>query len=193
MTRLSRTATVRHALGLLASLAAVGLVGCSNSAAPSAPGIAASPSPTGSAGIRPAPAPPGPAEPKTRAAARAAAVRFDRLYFAGQFAAAWDLLAPAVKQEVPQRIWVSVHNSCPSATAGQARIRTVTLFGDTAIVTETRPGTRAKQRRNTVVFSFADNHWGYSPGDPGIYQHGSVAANVAAAKAAGFCTNWKDF
>ena len=69
----------------------------------------------------------------------------------------------------------------------------MTLFGNTAIVTETITGASAKQRRNAVVFSYAHAHWGYSPGDPGIYQHGSVVASVAAAKAAGFCTGWKIF
>ena len=194
MTRLSRPAAVRYALGLLASLAAVGLVGCSSSApGSSAPGIAANPAPAGTAGDQALAAPAGPAEPKTRAGARAALVRYERLYVAGRFAATWDLLTPAVKREVSRDLWVGVHNSCPSAKAGKARIRAVTIFGDTAIVAETHPGAAVKRGRNAVVLNYADAHWGYSPGDPGIYQHGSVAANVAAAKAAGFCTGWKDF
>jgi len=194
MTRFPRPAAVRYALGLLASLAAVGLVGCSNSAPGSAaPGIAANPAPAGAAGDQAPAAPAGPAEPKTRAGARAALVRYERLYLAGRFAATWDLLTPAVKQEVSRDLWVGVHDNCPSAKAGKARIRAVTLFGNTAIVTETHPGVVAKRGRNAVVLNYADAHWGYSPGDPGIYQHGSVAANVAAAKAAGFCTGWKDF
>jgi hypothetical protein len=194
MTRPLRPATVRYALGLLTSVAAVGLVGCSNPAAGfSAPGIAANPAPAGTAGDSAPAAPAGPAEPKTRAGARAALVRYERLYLAGRFVAAWDLLTPAVKQEISRNLWVGVHDNCPSAKAGRARIRAVTIFGDTAIVTETHPGVPAKRGRNAVVLNYADAHWGYSPGDPGIYQHGSVAANVAAAKAAGFCTGWKDF
>jgi hypothetical protein len=194
MTGLSCPAKARYAMGLLASLAAVSLVGCSHSApgAP-APGIAASASPAGPASSQPVAAPAGPAEPMTRAGARAAAVHFDRLYLAGQFAATWDLLAPAVKQQIPQDLWVKVHDSCLSGNTGKARIRAVTVFGDVAVVTETRPGTGAKHGRDSVVFSYTDRHWDYSPGDPGIYQHGSVAANVAAAKAAGFCTSGRAF
>ncbi len=73
---------------------------------------------------------------ETRAGARAAAAQFYGLYFASQYAASWDLLTPAAKHQVPRGVWVNVHDGCPSASAGKARvIKFVTVFGNAAIVT----------------------------------------------------------
>lgn len=138
----------------------------------------------------PAAAPAGPAEAKTRAAVRAAAASFYRLYSSSQFAASWDLLALAAKKQVPQSVWVRVHEACPSAGAGMPRaVKSVVVFGDAAIVTETITGTLSRLGPAEDVFNYANGHWGFSPGDPGIYHRGSVAADIAAAKAAGFCAN----
>jgi hypothetical protein len=87
---------------------------------------------------------------------------------------------------------VSVHDACPSAEAAKPRtIEAVTVFGNAAIVTETiaeaSPGTAED------VFSYVDGHWSYSPEDRSIYHHASVAADVAAAKAARLCASWKIF
>ncbi|MGO9160431.1 MAG: hypothetical protein ACLP7J_06910 [Streptosporangiaceae bacterium] len=140
------------------------------------------------------PAQPRPAEPETKAGAWAAAEYYYRLYLASQFAASWDLLAPAARQQIPQRIWVGVHNGCLSASAGTARvIKSVTVFGNAAIVTEMLPSARSKRRMAEHVFNYADRHWGYSPGDLSIYSHQSIAADIAAARAAGFCAGWKEF
>ena len=185
---------MRLSKGLLAGLAAAGLIGCSSSASgPSASGPSfARPSASGpSAKASPVPAQTGPAEPKTRAGARAAARRYDGLYLAQRFADSWDLLATTAKVQVPRGVWVGVHNGCPSAKAGAARtIKAVVVFGNAAIVTETIAGARHPAEH---VFNYADGHWGYSPNDLSIYRHGSVAADITAAKAAGFCTSWKGF
>jgi hypothetical protein len=34
----------------------------------------------------------------------------------------------------------------------------------------------------------AAGHWGFVPDDATLYQHGSVKADIAAAKAEGYCT-----
>jgi hypothetical protein len=138
----------------------------------------------------PAAAPAGPAEAKTRAAVRAAAASFYRLYSSSQFGASWDLLAVTAKKQVPQSVWVGVHEACPSVGAGMPRaIKSVVVFGDAAIVTETITGTLSRLGPAEDVFNYANGHWGFSPGEPGIYHRGSVAADIAAAKAAGFCAN----
>ena len=69
----------------------------------------------------------------------------------------------------------------------------MTVFGDAAIVTEAVAGTALKPGTAEDVFNYADGHWRYSPADLSIYRHGSVTADIAAAKAAGFCTSWKIF
>jgi len=129
-----------------------------------------------------------------QARARAAATQFYGLYSAGQYAAVWDLLSPATKRHVPRHVWVSVHVACPTAGAGRSRIiKAVTVFGSNAITTEAIAGAAAKVHTAEDVFTYAHGHWSYSPQDVSIYHHGSVAADVAAAKAAGFCAGWKIF
>ena len=120
--------------------------------------------------------------------ARAAAAEFYELYFARKFELSWDLLAAEARHHISRSTWVKVHNSCLPSNAGTtATIKSVTVFGDTAIVTETVK-TASRQREIETVFNFANGSWGYSPGDLSIYQHGSVARDIAAAKAAGFCS-----
>jgi hypothetical protein len=188
---------VRLWQGLLAGMVAAGLAGCTNSAAPppdagqSAP---ASGSATASGTARPAAAPPVTLPAGAKAAVQAAAARFDRVYYARRYAASWSLLAPAVRSQVPENVWVGVHNGCASATPGATRvIRSVTVFGTTAIVTEAVSGSHSKRNTAEYVFEYADGSWGYSPVYPGIYHSGSIAADIGAAKAAGLCAGWKSF
>jgi hypothetical protein len=169
--------------GLVGGLLAVGLVGCSGggSSGPSAPSAVTTTAP-GAA----------PVSLQMRAGARAAAADFYRLYSASRFAAFWNLLSPATKRQISRHAWVSVHDACPSAEARKPRtIKAMTVFGNAAIVTEAIAG--AWPATAGDVFNYANGNWSYSPGDLSIYHHRSVAADIAAAKAAGFCTGWKIF
>jgi hypothetical protein len=181
---------MRFLKALAVSLAAVGLVGCSGGASqPSAAG--GTPVPAVVTSTAP---PASPVSPEKRAGARVAAAQFYNLYSAGQFAAFWNLLSPSTKRQVSRRVWVSVHEACPSVGAGKSRvIKAVTVFGSAAIVTEAIIGAASKLGTAEDVFNFAEGHWSYSLGDSSIYHHRSVAAAIAAAKAAGFCTGWKIF
>jgi hypothetical protein len=174
---------MRFRKGLLASLVAAGLAGCGGAA-----GAPATPTPTITATASSVP----PATPQQKAAARTAAEQFYRLYADDGYAALWSLLAPATRREVPRRAWMGVHEACSSAGAGRARvIKAVTVFGNAAIVAETVAGARSGAAED--VFNYAAGRWRYSPQDPGIYQRGSVAADVAAAKAAGLCASSRVF
>jgi hypothetical protein len=177
---------MRLPTGLAAGLAAAGLAclaGCGGGA-PGAPAAVSTPRPTITASSVPA------ASPAMKAGARAAAARFYRLYEASQFAASWDLLAPAARRQVSRRAWVAVHRACPGSAGGRTRtIRSVTVFGNAAIVTETAGDTGSGTIED--VFNYVDGSWRYSPGDLGIYRHKSVTADVAAAKAAGLCASPK--
>lgn len=134
-------------------------------------------------------APRGRGQARTQAAVRAAAERFYRLYTTNRFAASWDLLTPDAQRQVPVQLWVGVHNRCPVAGEGTARVITaVTMLGNAAIVTERVAGTVSRHAMAEDVFNYSHGRWGYSPGSLGIYQHRSVAADVAAARAAGLCT-----
>lgn len=186
---------------LLVGLIAVGLVGCGSTVfRPSASGPSSSsptnrakPSPSATAspktkreGLASRP------EPKTEAGAREAAVQFYGLYSAKQFTASWDLLTPSVKRQIPLSVWVGVHAGCPSIGAGKTRvIKAVTVFGNAAIITEEIGGTLSSLGTTEDVFNYGHHHWRYTPGELGIYHHGSVAADVAAAKAADLCSSKK--
>jgi hypothetical protein len=175
--------------GVLAALLAAGLTACGSSASFTTGG---SPSSAPSAKTGPVTAQTRPTEPKTQAGARAAAARFYGMYAVGQFAASWDLLAPTAKREVPKAVWIGVHNGCAPASARKAvNIKYVTIFGDTAIITGTISSSQARHHTARNVFNYIHGHWSYSPTDLSIYQHGSIAADIAAARAAGFCTSRK--
>lgn len=177
--------------GLLVGMVAVGLVGCTNSAAPPPD---AGQSATASGTARPTAAPPAPPPSGAKATVRAAAARFDSMYFARRYAESWNLLASAVRSEVPENVWVGVHDGCAAATSGMRRvIKSVTVFGNTAIVTETVRGSQSRQRTAEYVFVYMGGSWGYSPAYPGIYHGRSIAADIQAAKAAGLCAGWKSF
>ena len=197
------TITVRFWHPVLVGVVAVGLAGCTHSVttAPSAgqPPSATTPSsagqpPTAAGANRSTEAPPTPLPTGAKADVGAAAAQFDSAYFAGRFATAWSLLAPTVQSQVPENVWVGVHDGCPAATPGvTAAIKAVTVFGDTAIVTETVHAAQSGPHTTEYVFYYANGHWGYSPVNPGIYHRGSITADISAAKKAGLCSSWKTF
>ncbi|MGP7997919.1 MAG: hypothetical protein ACLPKI_11430 [Streptosporangiaceae bacterium] len=177
---------------LPAALVAVALAGCSvsSSGSPAAGSAATAP-----ATLRPAPDNTGAAEPHAQSGARAAAVRFDRLYQAGRYAASWMMLAPAVRRQIPQQLWVRVHQVCQSGTVATSTraISAVTVFGTAAIVTETVAAGPPRRRHAEEVFSYVHGQWAFSPNDLAVYHHGSAAADIAAARAAGLCASWESF
>jgi len=198
--------------GLVASLtgvAVVGLAGCtaSSSTLVVPPYAGSTPPATGSPaanlGVTTVPAAPastpaptptqtGPVEPETTGGARAAASKFYGLYSANQFSASWNLLSPTAQEAIPQAVWIGVHNGCPAAGAGTAvDIKSVIVFGNAAIVTETTSGPSSGSANAEDVFNYTNGHWGYTPNNLSIYHHGSVAADIAAAKELGFCTGAK--
>ena len=173
--------------GLLVGLAVAGLVGCSG-AAPGTPSV----SPVATARTTASSVPP--ASPQMKSGARAAAAQFYSLYSASRYSAFWNLLSPATKRQISRRVWVSVHEACPSVGAGKPRvIKALTVFGNAAIVTEAVTGAPPEPGAAEDVFNYVHGRWSYSPQDLSIYHHGSVTADVAAAKSAGFCTSWKIF
>jgi hypothetical protein len=180
---------MRFPKGPLVSLVAVGLAGCSVGTS----GPPAVPTPTITATASSVPS----ASPHVKAVARAAAEQFYGLYAASDYAALWNLLAPATKRQVSRKAWIGVHEACLPSGAGKPRvIKTVTVFGNAAIVAEAitgvTPGT-AGGVLNYDVFNYTDGRWRYQPQNPGIYRHRSVSADIAAATAAGLCTSSKVF
>jgi len=175
---------MRFPKGLLVGLVAAGLAGCTGGA--SGPPAPLTPTITATASSVPS------ASPQMVASARAAAEQFYRLYAARRYTSLWNLLAPATRHEVVKRAWVGVHEACPSAAAGKSRvIKAVTVFGNAAIISEAVAGAAPDAAED--VFNYTNGRWSYSLGDPSIYRHGSVTADVAAAKAVGLCAGWKVF
>jgi hypothetical protein len=158
--------------------AALTLAACSGG------GTAGTPASTG-----PSTASGAPAQPATAAAARSAALRYFSVYSAGQYGASWALLNPAVQRVIPRDVWVAVHEGCFGASTGLAYdIKRVAVDQDTAVVTVSVASAQAKAVSGNEAFAYADGRWGYMPADMGLYKHGSVAKDIAAAKARGLCS-----
>jgi hypothetical protein len=130
------------------------------------------------------------AQPETEAGVRSTATAFYALYAAGQWDDVWEDLTPSAQKAAPQATFVAVHNGCPSPSAGMARvIKSVTLVGSTAVVTETIAGAASAIGTAADAWDYVDGRWGFqlSASSLAVYTHGSTAADIAAAKAAGEC------
>jgi hypothetical protein len=128
------------------------------------------------------------AQPETASAARAVAKQYFGLYSAGQFAASYDLLAPSARRAVSEATWVAVHQGCPAQAAGLAyKVSKATLTGNTAIVTVSLAGVAASLGSESQALTYSAGRWGLVPSNLSLYKHGSVRADIAAAKAAGYC------
>jgi hypothetical protein len=126
-------------------------------------------------------------EPQTAAAVRSDADDYLTLYTAGQFAIIYQMLSAPARQAINEQAWVAVHRGCPEAAAGMSyKIRHVAVTGHTAVVSVALTGA-ARPQSATEALVYASGHWGFSPQDLALYGHGSVSADVAAAKAAGGC------
>jgi len=133
-----------------------------------------------------------PAQPETEAGVRAAATAFYALYAAGQWPQAWAMLAPASQAAAPEDVYAAVHQGCPSPSAGAAReIKSVTMAGNTAVVTESLAGALSAVATQADAFTYAGGRWGYvlDAATLAAYSHGSAAADIAALKAAGRCAS----
>ena len=146
------------------------------------PGGAATPGPTAGAAAAAG-------TPDTAAAAQSAAQQFFTFYSAGQWGDAWQYLTAADKRAAPEPVYAAVHRGCPSAAAGIAySIKSVTLAGQTAVITYTISGATGTLLGNaTMPATWTPSGWGVEPSGMSIYSHGSVSADIAAAKAAGDC------
>ncbi len=130
------------------------------------------------------------AQPETAAAAATVAKQYFGLYSAGQFALSWTLLAPSAQRAVSQATWVAVHRGCPSQAAGLAyNIKDTTLTGSTAVVTVTLAGAAASLASESESLTYSAGRWGFVPNDLSYYRHGTAKADIAAAKAAGYCAS----
>jgi hypothetical protein len=170
--RASAMATASAAAGLT-------LVACSPG------GGAAGPAASTSAAARPSATT---GEPRTEAAVRADADDYLSLYSAGQYAITYQMLSTSARRAVSQQAWMAVHHGCPGGGLVY-KIARVVVTGNTAVVTATLPGASRDKARQTETLVYADGHWGFAPRDLNLYQHGSVAADVAAARAQGGCAS----
>lgn len=123
-------------------------------------------------------------EPATLAAVRADAADYLSLASAGQFAITYQMLSARARQVITQQAWVAVHQTCAGTSY---KIKHLAVAGHTATVTVGLTGGRRGTLTETLVY--AAGAWGVSPSDLNLYRHGSVAADVAAARAGGNCAS----
>ena len=123
-------------------------------------------------------------EPTSVAAVRADAADYLSLASAGQFAITYQMLSASARQAITQQAWVAVHQACAGTSY---KIRHLAVAGKTATVTVGLGG--GHHGTLTETFVYAAGSWGVSPGDLSLYQHGSVSADAAAARAKGNCAS----
>ena len=175
-----------QAMGIVPAVVAAGLA----LAACSAGSSGNSAGPSGVASTAPGAHASAPVEPETAAAVRADADDYLTLYTAGQFEITYQMLTAPARQAINQQAWVAVHRDCPGATGGMTyKIRGIAVTGKSALVSVVLTGKAAKPESAAETLVYSDGHWGFSPRDLGLYRHGSVSADVAAAKAAGGCAS----
>jgi hypothetical protein len=126
-------------------------------------------------------------QPETSAAATAAAKQYFSYYAAGDFAATWGLLAPSAQREIGEATWVGVHQGCPDPAGVSYRVKGARLTGGVAAVTVAQAEGKTSFGTVAEVFSYSAGRWGFVPEDTSLYRHGSVAADISAAKAEGYC------
>jgi len=120
----------------------------------------------------------------------AAAQQYFALYSAGQWDAAWQWLSAADKKIAPEKLYDAMHTQCLGATAGMAYdIKDVTMAGKTAVITYTIP-VLASLGSATTAMTWTRSGWKADMGasTEALYSHGSLKADEAAAKAAGYCS-----
>jgi hypothetical protein len=123
-------------------------------------------------------------EPTSVAAVRADAADYLSLASAGQFAITYQMLSASARQTITQQAWVAVHQACAGTSY---QIKHLAVAGKTATVTVGLTG--GHHGTLTETFVYAAGSWGVSPGDLSLYQHGSVPADAAVAKAQGSCAS----
>jgi predicted MFS family arabinose efflux permease len=120
------------------------------------------------------------------------ASNFFALYSAAQWPEAWALLSTADRAKIPEPTLAAQHKACPSEAAGMAyEIKSITMAGKIAVVTYTIPALEKLYGSATETMSYmAGSGWGIDLDAKALaeYSHGSVKADVAAAKAAGDCS-----
>ncbi len=83
-----------------------------------------------------------------------------------------------------------MHRGCPSQAAGLAyNVKDTTLTGSTAVVTVSLAGAAASIGSESESLTYSAGRWGFVPNDLSSYEHGSVKADITAAKAAGYCAS----
>ena len=147
---------------------------------------AASPSPSDTASAKqPHPVHTAPLrEPATLAAVRADADDYLSLDSAGQFAITYQMLSASARQAITQQAWVAVHRACAGTSY---QLKHLSVAGRTATAKVGLTGGHRGTLTETLVY--VAGSWGVSPGDLSLYQHGSVSADVAAARAHGGCAS----
>lgn len=166
-----------RAMAVTAGAVAAGLTLAACSAA------SPSPSPTSTKQARPVHTAPL-SEPATVAAVRADAADYLSLASAGQFAITYQMLSASARQAITQQAWVAVHRTCAGTNY---KIKHLAVTGKTATVRVRLTGGHRGTLTETLVY--VAGSWGVSPGDLGLYQHTSVSADVAAARARGGCAS----
>lgn len=166
---------MRKTLAAIAAVAALLATACGHPASTTAAPTAPSSSST--------------ASPVTAAGALAAADTYFGFYGAGQYAAAYPLLAPASRAAVSEHVYVAAHQQCRRASAGLSyKVSHPIVSGTTAVVTVSLAGAAASLGSEQASFTYSGGRWLYDIPDLAVYRHHTVRQALAALTAQGDCS-----
>jgi len=66
-------------------------------------------------------------------------------------------------------------------------IKDVTVTGNSAVVTYSLSGAGSAVGKASQAFTYSGGQWWLALSDPGLYQHGSIKADIEAETAKGYC------
>jgi hypothetical protein len=178
--------TTRTALKAAAPVAA-GLLfaACSGSSQPTATPATQPPSSPSKTSVPDAVAP-----RFTVAAAKQRAMQYLALYSAGQWAAAYEYIAPGLDKNISEEVWLGVHDACKNPSPGPTYLVSHGLQPVGLVDFSVSP-TRAAAALGTkqIYMTYSGGQWYYDPSDGWIYFGHSVSHAIAKAKGQGLCSS----
>jgi hypothetical protein len=130
------------------------------------------------------------AAPLTVAAARQRAAQYLALYSAGQWAAAYEYIAPGLDKNISKEIWVGVHDACTNPSAGQTYLVSHGLQPVGLVDFSVSPaGAASALGTKQIYMTYSGGQWYYDPSNGWIYFGHSLSHAIAKAKGQGLCSS----
>jgi len=128
------------------------------------------------------------AAPLTVAAAQQRATQYLALYSAGQWAAAYEYIAPGLDKNISKQVWVGVHDACKNPSVGPTYLVSHGLQPVGLVDFSVSPaGAASTLGTKQIYMTYSGGQWYYDPSNGWIYFGRSLSHAIAKAKGQGLC------